>query len=233
MQQLSTGKSPGVDGLPAEFYKVVWGVLGEDLYDVFCECFKRGCLPISCQIAVLSLLPRSGDLGLLKNWRPVSLMCLGYKILSKSLANRIKSFLHIVVEREQTYCIPGCTIMDNLFLMRDVIEMSFRNNLDVGFLSIDQEKAFDRVGHEYLFNVLKAFGFGESIISWIKLLYEGASVMLKMGGGLSCPVPVERGIRQGCPLSGQLYSLAIEPLLCKLRNEIKGLMIPGDNSGLR
>lgn len=57
--------------------------------------------------------------------------------------------------------------------------------------------------------------------------------MLKIGGGLSCPIPVKRGIRQGCPLSGQLYSLAIEPLLCKLRNELQGLMIPGDISGLR
>ncbi len=75
-QLFLTGKSPGIDGLPAEFYKAFWGVLGEDLYNVFCECFKRGCLPNSCQRAVLSLLPKNGDLGLLKNWRPVSLMCL-------------------------------------------------------------------------------------------------------------------------------------------------------------
>ncbi len=50
--------------------------------------------------------------------------------------------------------------MDNLFLMRDVIDLSIRNNLDVGFLSIDQEKAFDRVGHEYLFTVLKFLDLG-------------------------------------------------------------------------
>lgn len=137
-----------------------------------------------------------------------------------------------MVEREQTYCIPRRTIMDNLFL-RDMIDVSIRNNNDVGFLSIDQEKAFDWVGHEYLFNVLKAFGFGENVISWIKILYEDASVMLKIGGGLSCTISVKRGIRQGCPLSGQLYSLAIEPLLCKLRTELKGLMIHGDNSRQR
>ncbi len=65
------------------------------MYNVFCECFKRGCLPNSCQRAVLSLLPKNGDLGLLKNWRPVSLMCLDYKILSKCLANRLKNILHV------------------------------------------------------------------------------------------------------------------------------------------
>lgn len=118
--------------------------------------------------------------------------------------------------------------MDNLFLIRYVIDVSINENCNVGFLSIDQEKAFDRVGHENIFKVLESFGFGKCFISWIQLLYKGASIMLKMGNGLTYPLPVKRGIRQGCPLSGQLYSLAIDPLLCKLRNGLKGFMVPGD-----
>lgn len=50
--------------------------------------------------------------------------------------------------------------------------------------------------------------------------------MVKVGGGLSAPVPVTRGVRQGCSLSGQLYSLVIEPLLCRLRRTLKGTSIP-------
>ncbi len=121
--------------------------------------------------------------------------------------------------------------MDNLFLVRDVIDLFMRNLFNIGLLSIDQEKAFYCVGHNFLLNVLKAF-FGETLISWITLLYRGASVMLKVGGELSCPVPVKRGIRQGCSLSGQLYSLAIEPLLIKLKNSLKGFHIPGDVNGI-
>lgn len=79
-------------GYHRKFYKAFGGVLGKDLYDVFCECFERGCLPKTCQRAVLSLLPKNGDLGLWKNWRPVYLMCLDYKILSKCLANRLLLF---------------------------------------------------------------------------------------------------------------------------------------------
>lgn len=59
----------------------------------------------------------------------------------------------------------------------------------------------------------------------MKLLYEGASVLLKVGGGLSHRVMITKGIRQDCPISAQLYSLAIKPLLCKLRAELQGLSV--------
>lgn len=84
--------------------------------------------------------------------------------------------------------------MDNLFLIRDIIDFSMSNDFNIGFLLIllIVIKAFEQVGHDYLLNVLKAFRFGETFISWIKLLYRGALVMLKVGGGLSCPVPLKR-----------------------------------------
>ncbi len=98
------------------------------------------------------------------------------------------------------------------------------------FLALDQEKAFDRVDHIFLLDALKAFGFGDHFISMIRLLYTEATCMIKMSGGLSTPVKVQRGIRQGCPLSGQLYSIIIEPLLCKLRKVLAGVHINYLNS---
>ncbi|KAI4900412.1 hypothetical protein NFI96_009713, partial [Prochilodus magdalenae] len=233
VKQLSTGRSPGVDGLPAEFYQRFWAVLGRDFYDVVLECLQTGILPTSCRRAVLSLLPKKGDLGFLKNWRPVSLLCLDYKILSKCMANRLKCYLDTVIFRDQTYCVPERTIMDNLFLVRDVIDFGLMNNDRLGILSIDQEKAFDRVDHGYLFNTLAAFGCGDKFVGWLRLLYNEAAVMVKVGGALSVKVPVQRGIRQGCPLSGQLYSLVIEPLLCRLRRDLRGVPTTSDPSGTR
>lgn len=63
VHQLSTGRAPGMDGLPAEFYKTFWTFLGEDFCEVCWECFEKGLLPTSCQRAVISLSPKSGDLG--------------------------------------------------------------------------------------------------------------------------------------------------------------------------
>ncbi len=72
--QLNSGKSLGIDGLQPEFYKKFWQCIGKDLCEVFCVCNKDGILPVSCQHAVLSLLPKKGDLSLLKNWRRVALL---------------------------------------------------------------------------------------------------------------------------------------------------------------
>jgi hypothetical protein len=189
------------------------------------KCFLEGILPTSCQRAVLSLLPKKGDLTLLKNWRPVAILCSEYKILSKCLANRLNLVLQEIVHKDQSYCIKNRSITDNLHLIRDVFDFTRCNDVNVGLLSLDQEKAFDRVDHVFLFDTLKAFGFGDGFISKIKLLYTEAKCMIKMAGGLSIPISVKRGIRQGCPLSGQLYSIVIEPFLCKLRKELMGLKV--------
>lgn len=227
LSQLSSGKCPGFDGLQSEFYKRFWHCIGQDLYEVLCVCNKDESLPVFCQRAVLSLLPKKGDLSILKNWRPVALMTTEYKILSKCLANRLKKYLHLIIHKDQTYCVPERTISDNLFLIRDVFDICKAFGIRTGFISLDQEKAFDRIDHRYLFDVLEAFGLGKGFLKWVRILYTGAACMVKIGGGLSRPISVTRGIRQGCPLSGQLYSIVIEPLLCKLREKLSGFSIPG------
>ena len=91
-----------------------------------------------------------------------------------------------------------------MFLTRNMLELSKGSNVNFRLVSLDQMKAFYRVDHEYLFNVM--FGFGNSFLTCVKLLYAGVSCMVKVGGELSRPVWVKRGIRQGRPLSGQLYT---------------------------
>ncbi|CAM2112988.1 unnamed protein product [Caretta caretta] len=88
-----------------------------------------------------------------------------------------------------------------------------------------QEKAFDRVDHGYLLSTLQAFGFGPQFVSFLRVLYAFAECLVRLNWTLTEPVSFGRGVRQGCPLSGQLYALAIEPFLCLLRRRMTGLVL--------
>ncbi|KAG1925667.1 hypothetical protein F2P79_025374 [Pimephales promelas] len=107
LQGMESGKAPGIDGLPVDFYKSFWSELGEDLLEVLNESLAEGQLPLSCRRAVLTLLPKKGDLADIKCWRPVSLLCSDYKLLSKTLANRLAGVMDGVIHPDQTYCVPG------------------------------------------------------------------------------------------------------------------------------
>ncbi|KAF7647898.1 hypothetical protein LDENG_00165020 [Lucifuga dentata] len=220
------GKAPRIDGLPVEFYKTFWTELGEDLLAVLKESLTEGSLPLSCRRAVITLLPKKGDLQEIKNWRPVSLLCTNYKIFSKALANRLRDVMDQIIHQDQMYCVPGRSIHDNMSLIGDILDVSSSLELDLGPISLDQEKAFDQVEHLYLWKVLESFGLSPGLITMIKVLYHDIESVMKINGGLSTPFKVKRGIRQGCALSGMLYAISIEPLLCKLQSSIDGLLLP-------
>lgn len=101
-------------------------------------------------------------------------------------------------------------------------------------VALDQEKAYDKIRHDYLWAVLETFGLPAHFIKTVKALYQNAHTQVAINGILSKPFKVTRGVRQGDPLSCPLFDLAIEPLACKLRNnpEVHGLTIPGLNEKL-
>lgn len=132
-----------------------------------------------------------------------------------------------IIHVDQTYCVPSRLISDNVSLIRDILDLSSSLGCDLGLISIDQEKAFDRVEHQYLWQTLNAFGFNSGLIAKIQVMYSDIESVLKINGGLSAPFKVGRGVRQGCSLSGMLYSMAIEPLLHELRRRLSGINLPG------
>ncbi|KAK3530736.1 hypothetical protein QTP70_000758 [Hemibagrus guttatus] len=232
LQRMENGRASGIDGLPAEFNKAFWAVIGQDVLDVLRDSIRRGELPLSCRRAVLTLLPKKGDLTHLKIWSPVSLLCTYCKLLSKALASRLTKVMEQLIHQDQMYCVPDRSIFDNVYLVRDILHVSRLLGLKTGLIFLDQEKAFDRVEHEYLWKVLETFGFNPGFIGMIRVLYCEIESVLKVNGGLCAPFKVLRGIRQGCALSGMLYTLAIEPLLNKLRSHLSGFKVPHTNASI-
>ena len=154
---------------------------------------------------------------MLANYRPISLINVDIKILCKTLANRLIPILPEVIHSSQT-AVYGRRIDHTIHLIRDPIDLANNEDDTAAFIFIDQEKAFDRVNHNFLFKVMKSFGIGDNFINWIKLLYSNASATVNVNGNLTKPIPLERGVRQGCPLSSPLYVMVIEVLALQLRS---------------
>ena len=104
----------------------------------------------------------------------------------------------------------GRKIDQTVHLIRDLIQLANDENDQVAFIFLDQEKAFDRVNHNFLYKVMDVFGFGQGFIGWIKKLYSNASSILNINGFFSERIQLKQGVRQGCPLSALLYVLVIE-----------------------
>ena len=115
-------------------------------------------------------------------------------------------------------------------MIRDLINLVDKEDDEAAFIFLDQEKAFDRVNHDFLFKVMEGFGIGPGFINWNKMIYSNASSRIKINGYLSLAIPLKRGVRQGCPLSSLLYVLVIEILALQLRANpnIIGFQIEGE-----
>ena len=134
-------KAPGLDGLPAEFYKAFWDILGPTLLEVFQESVEQGVLPLTCQRAVLCLLPEKGNLHETANWRPVSHLNTDCKILSKALATCLKEVISFLIGTDQSHCVPERSIYDNIFLVR--LDQSWSNYISwFWFITFRSRKSF-------------------------------------------------------------------------------------------
>uniref|UniRef100_A0A671PCM7 Reverse transcriptase domain-containing protein n=1 Tax=Sinocyclocheilus anshuiensis TaxID=1608454 RepID=A0A671PCM7_9TELE len=230
MSGLNKRKSPGIDGLGSEFYIVFKDFLTSILKEVFDEIFRKGEMNQRMGMGLMKLIyKRKGDKVELKNYRPITMLNTDLKILSKVLANRLKEVMPSIIETNQAYSIKGRDIADTTMSIKDTIRYITEKKKDGFIISLDFEKAFDRVEHDFLFGVLKSFGFGGNFIKWVKILYKGALTRVKCNGFLTECFKLTRSIRQGCPLSALLYALVAEPLGLTVKQEgrIKGIGIEG------
>lgn len=229
ISNMHCNKSPGPDGLTTEFYKTFWQQLAPDIVTIFNLAFEYGELTTSQKESLLRLLYKKGDRTWLTNWRPISLLNCDYKILSTALGNRLRPTLSTTIHTDQTCGIPGRTIFDNILRLRDMAYDAKINNRKLIMINIDQEKAFDRVCRSFLDKILKKMNYGPSFRRWINTIYTGANCQVINNGHLSDRIQLERGVRQGCPLSPLLYVITIETLCMAIRKHprINGIRIPG------
>ena len=175
-ERLSEKKISRDSGLTAEFYSFFWDHLSSTMINSFNYGFVKGKSSISQRQGIIRLIPKKNkNLSLLKNWRPISLLDVQYKIATKALAFRLRKVLPSIVSDVQTGYIEERFIGENIRMISDIIHFTAGQNQEGIALFIDFEKAFDSLEWAFLSKALDVFQFGNDFRNWVIILYSNIS----------------------------------------------------------
>lgn len=222
-------KSPGPDGWPVEFYLAFYDLLGEDLLEVIEESRITGHIHPPMNYTFISLIPKTDDPTSYNDFCPISLCNCLYKIISKIIANRIKPILSSHISTEQFAFLQNRHIQEAIGTTQEALHSIKHKNLKGISLKIDLAKAFDKVNWLYLKMILTHLGFPHILINWIMGCISSVSFTILINGSASTRFNINRGIRQGCPLSPLFFLIVMEGLSRLIATAKRN----GDFSGLK
>ena len=201
---MSNNKSPGNDGLTRELYEMFW----EDLKKLLCasitKAFHRGELSHSQKQA---LIKKDRDKKLIKNWRPISLLNIDTKLISKVLAERLKNVLPSLISSGQTAFVKGRFISEGGRLISDILEICDKLQIKDFLVTVEIEKAFDSINHCFLIKVFEKYDLEKNFIKWIKILLQNQESCIVKEGATTNYFKLEKGTRQGEQISAYLFIL--------------------------
>ncbi|XP_060969565.1 uncharacterized protein LOC115713553 [Cannabis sativa] len=228
--QLPLDKAPGIDGFNSQFYKDNWSFLRNDVINAALS-FLNGDGDIApLNTTLITLIPKVKNPTVLTEYRPISLCSIVYKIISKSIANKLKLVLNNLISPNQSAFLPGRLISDNIIIAQEVAHsIKLRTHGRKGWMAVklDMAKAFDRVEWAFIAAILNKFLFPQRLINLILACLSTATFQFNFNGQVAGNVVPTRGIRQGDPLSPYLFLLCAEGLSSLIQQKERNRSLMG------
>jgi hypothetical protein len=217
LKSFSNGKSPGPNGWTIEFYLHLFDLVGLDL-ELVENTRLNGKVAGAINLNFLTLIPKAATPTTFGDYRPITLCNLCYKLISKSIATRIKPILSPILSKEQLGFLKGRQILDAIFTIRECLHnIKFKNSKAI-ILKLDLKKDFDCIDWDFLKLVLTQIGFSQPIIKWTMGCVTSENLTILVNGEPSSFFRIGRGLREGCPLSPLFFVFTMEALSLPLKS---------------
>ena len=242
IKDLPNGKAAGIDGIPHEFWKTLADRhvnrtkanipsfdIVKCLTTVYNDIEKYGVSPTT-NFAKGWMCPiyKKGDTAEICNYRPITVLNTDYKIMTRILTTRLSVVAPKLVHCDQAGFMKGRRIEDQTELAKLMLNKCEVDEENGVIVCLDQEKAYDKIRHEFIWESLEKYQLPEHFIKTVRTLYTGAETVVIINGVISSPYRVTRGVRQGDPLSCLIFNLAIESLASLLRgSQLQGFKTEG------
>ncbi|KAJ0469537.1 putative RNA-directed DNA polymerase [Helianthus annuus] len=207
-------KAPGPDGFNFRFIKHFWEFLEDDFLKMFEEFHETGVISKECSTSFITLIAKTKTPVGLKDYRPINLVGVISKSISKVIAGRIKRVIGEVIFESQYAFLKERFILDGPLVLNELIGWIKKYGKKAFLMKIDFEKAYDNVSWDFLLSILDQMGFPMKWRLWVKGILQSTRSSILVNGSPTFEFQCQKGLRQGDPLSPFLFLIVMEALSC-------------------
>ncbi|XP_074270970.1 uncharacterized protein LOC141594882 [Silene latifolia] len=217
-------KAPGPDGFQALFYQKQWSIIQHHVYDMVLKALEGKDFPEGLNDTHIVLIPKVSGPEHMSQFRPISLCNVAYKIVSKTIANRIKKVLPWLISENQSAFVPGRQITDNIVIFQEAIQTMRKKRGKTGYMAIriDLEKVYNRLKWSFIEETMKDMQFPGLMIDTVMKCVTTPSMQILWNGETTEKFKPTKGVRQGDPLSSYLFVMCLEKLQQAIDVRVRG-----------